>query len=396
MSNYELMGSIQPTAVLAGEVAVPKTVKAGSGGTTNHAQLTNRDAADQHPISAISSLQDALDGKQPKGNYITEETDPTVPSWAKAKDKPTYTAAEVNALPADTKIPSKLSEMEGDTTHRVVTDAEKAAWNAKSEFSGKYADLEDKPTIPTVPVQSVNGKTGAVVLNADDVGARPNTWMPTAAEVGARPSDWMPTADEIGAAPSGYGLGTITVSLPIISDMNAPLLTGWYHIGNTTTNFPIINGISYASGTLFVTRDGTNHWQTFYSRQNKNVVIQRTGTGDSSVAWEEWEWISPPLTVGVEYRTSKRYKGQVVYMQVIDLGELPQTAGKAVDHNIKGCRPISCTARTTSSCLTIPYTSSSGARLQVGASTTNITVYASYNHDNGSGTVQALIKYYKV
>ena len=176
----------------------------GGGGTSDHAQLTNRDAADQHPISAISGLQDALDDKQPKGNYITEvpseyvtknelagkgylteETDPTVPSWAKAKDKPTYTAAEVNALPADTKIPSKLSEMEGDTTHRVVTDAEKAAWNAKSEFSGKYADLEGKPNIPTVPVQSVNGKTGAVVLDAEDVGARPDTWIPTAAQVGA-------------------------------------------------------------------------------------------------------------------------------------------------------------------------------------------------------------------
>lgn len=34
-----------------------------------------------------------------------------------------------------------------------------------------YNELENKPTIPTVPVQSVNGSTGAVVLDADDVGA---------------------------------------------------------------------------------------------------------------------------------------------------------------------------------------------------------------------------------
>lgn len=40
--------------------------------------------------------------------YLTSytETDPTVPAWAKAATKPTYTASEVGALPADTVIPT--------------------------------------------------------------------------------------------------------------------------------------------------------------------------------------------------------------------------------------------------------------------------------------------------
>lgn len=39
-------------------------------------------------------------------NPITiEESDPTVPEWAKAKEKPTYTAKEVGAIPEDTPIP---------------------------------------------------------------------------------------------------------------------------------------------------------------------------------------------------------------------------------------------------------------------------------------------------
>ena len=37
---------------------------------------------------------------------IAEEVDPTVPAWAKAPTKPTYTAQEVGALPSSTKIPS--------------------------------------------------------------------------------------------------------------------------------------------------------------------------------------------------------------------------------------------------------------------------------------------------
>ncbi len=38
---------------------------------------------------------------------------------------------------------------------------------------------------PPYPVTTVNGQSGAVNLNASDVGARPNTWTPTAEEVGA-------------------------------------------------------------------------------------------------------------------------------------------------------------------------------------------------------------------
>lgn len=46
----------------------------GGSGTSDHAKLSNRDAADQHPISAITGLQKELDGKQPAGNYLTADS----------------------------------------------------------------------------------------------------------------------------------------------------------------------------------------------------------------------------------------------------------------------------------------------------------------------------------
>ena len=102
------------------------------------------------------------------GTAVQTETDPTVPSWAKAEEKPTYTATEVGALPDDTElfsgsyndltdvptIPDSLSDLSDDSTHRLVTDAEKTAWNGKSDFSGSYNDLTDKPTIPDAQIQS--------------------------------------------------------------------------------------------------------------------------------------------------------------------------------------------------------------------------------------------------
>lgn len=50
----------------------------------------------------------------------------------------------------------KLSDLQEDATHRTVTDTEKESWNSKSDFSGSYNDLEDKPTIPTVPTTLPN------------------------------------------------------------------------------------------------------------------------------------------------------------------------------------------------------------------------------------------------
>lgn len=104
--------------------------------------------------SALQNIPDEYITETELANkgYLTDytETDPTVPSWAKAPTKPTYTADEVGALPDSTVIPGALADLSSDSTHRTVTDAEKEAWNAKSDFSGNYNDLTNKPTIPSI------------------------------------------------------------------------------------------------------------------------------------------------------------------------------------------------------------------------------------------------------
>lgn len=88
------------------------------------------------------------------------------------------------------------------------------------------AKTEDIPTNPEdigaqpagnyltkAPVESVNGKTGALQLGAADVGARPDNWMPTAQEVGALPTTYTPpnqTADQVGADPKGTAAGAVS------------------------------------------------------------------------------------------------------------------------------------------------------------------------------------------
>jgi hypothetical protein len=175
----------------------------------------------------------------PSGGAGSElnESDPTVPAWAKQSTKPSYTKSEVGlgnvdnvkqysasnpppypvskvngktgevklsaedvgALPDNTTIPSKTSELTNDSgflTSYTETDPTVPAW-AKAPTKPSYSNSEvglgnvdnvkqySASNPPPYPVTSVNGKTGEVTLAASDVGARPSTWTPTYSDVGA-------------------------------------------------------------------------------------------------------------------------------------------------------------------------------------------------------------------
>lgn len=71
MANREKRSCVD---VIARGLAAKALQGGGSGGTSDHRQLSNRNAANQHPISAITGLQDALD----KGTVKTINEDGTM------------------------------------------------------------------------------------------------------------------------------------------------------------------------------------------------------------------------------------------------------------------------------------------------------------------------------
>lgn len=73
-------------------------------------------------------------------------------SYNDLTNKPNLFSGNYNDLTDKPTIPTSLSELTEDSTHRLVTDTEKTTWNAKSDFSGSYNDLTDKPTISTINV----------------------------------------------------------------------------------------------------------------------------------------------------------------------------------------------------------------------------------------------------
>lgn len=69
-----------------------------------------------------------------------EETDPTVPAWAKEQNKPSYTAQEVGALPNTTKIPSKTSDLQNDSGF-LTEHQDLSGYALKSEVPKSASDV---------------------------------------------------------------------------------------------------------------------------------------------------------------------------------------------------------------------------------------------------------------
>ena len=75
-------------------------------------------------------------------------------SYGDLIDKPTLFSGDYDDLTNKPTIPTDLSDLSDDSTHRLVTDTLISTWNSKSDFSGSYNDLTDKPTIPSAQVNS--------------------------------------------------------------------------------------------------------------------------------------------------------------------------------------------------------------------------------------------------
>lgn len=101
LNDYRLIisdieGGHRLTVERGGEVQTMDVMDGNAtSGTIDHRELTNRDAENQHPMSAIEGLEAALEEKQPKGDYILNTVADLVNYYTKSE---VYTQAEVNEL----------------------------------------------------------------------------------------------------------------------------------------------------------------------------------------------------------------------------------------------------------------------------------------------------------
>ena len=115
-------------------------------------------------------------------------------------------------------------------------------------------------------------------------------------------------------APAGYGLGTDAV---IVDNWDNAVANGFY----TSNKGGPTSGWFYG----FVhSYDSTGKWVIQKVWQNDGggggfCSAERRCAGGT---WGEWEWVQPPMVLGVEYRTTERHNGAVVYAVRLTVGEL--------------------------------------------------------------------------
>lgn len=129
--------------------------------TANEIGLGNVDNTSDIDKPISTATQTALDGKADTGHthtvsditdmpaYLTQETDPTVPAWAKAESKPTYTADEVGAA-------------KKKHTHNVSDITDMPEW----------AKAENKPAYTASEVGAATAADITAAVNAVEIGGR--------------------------------------------------------------------------------------------------------------------------------------------------------------------------------------------------------------------------------
>lgn len=178
----------------------------------------------------------------------------------------------------------------------------------------------------------VGARPNTWMPTAEDVGARPNTWTPTASDVGARPSDWMPTASDVGAAPAGYGYGGVSIwlgSALLKSDVELEAVLEPIFREMAAFETKLIQFVGYPDNSDYswfgiLSKSSNNYGSLFaQSAYGSGHMISKAKVGGT---WQPLEWFNPPMTLGVEYRTTERHNGKAVYRKALALGALPVSA----------------------------------------------------------------------
>lgn len=301
--------ALTPDANKAVDVTVPTESTVSGWGFTKNTGTYSKPSSGIPKTDLASDVQTSL-GKA--DTALQSESDPTVPSWAKASSKPSYTASEVGAVPTTRTVNGKAlsaditlsaSDVNALPSSTVIPDAQiQSDWNQATTTAKDY--IKNKPTIPAAQVNSdwnassgvaqilnkptipaagipaggnagqvltkTDGSTDYAVAWRDTNNIFPSAYCTTAAATAAKAASctlWTATANSylhilITKANSNQGALTLNVN----STGAAPIYINGSVSSSTNYTLP--------AGSYIVFYDGTN----YYFRTDGKLTASITGT----------------------------------------------------------------------------------------------------------------------
>ena len=191
---------------------------------------------------------------------------------------------------------------------------------------------------PAGPAATING-VNALIIEAGNNIELSQSGSTTRLSV---PTDAAPTEDSTkpvqsggvaaalsNKAPAGFGLGTSNPRH--IDDANNALESGWYYLDASTLNGP--EGAEYSNVMLVLTRNSNPQTvQVSFNVTDLAFELRRVCTNG---VWSPWEWVNPPMQLGVEYRTTEHHNNKSVYKKHVNTGALSAGTSKSVAHGVE-------------------------------------------------------------
>lgn len=216
-------------------------------------------------------------------------------------------------------IPTAISDLSDDSTHRVVTDTEKSTWNAKSDFSGSYNDLTNRPAIPTSLSELSADSTHRLVTDTEK-----STWngkqdtisdlstIRSGASAGAsayqKPVSGIPSTDLASSVQTSLGKADTAVQPEVgkglfsgdYNDLtNKPTITDkvFYATYGSTTYNDIAS--AYAANKVIIVKDGNSPLYLYNLSSDyayfaeivgpNNDYVNRVRVSSSSNTWTSYD-----------------------------------------------------------------------------------------------------------
>ena len=91
-------------------------------------------------------------------------------------------------------VPTKLADLETDERHQTISKSDRTKWNAKSDFSGSYNDLSNKPTLFSGSYDDLSDKPTLFSGSYDDLSDKPTLFSGSYNDLSDKPNipqgDW--------------------------------------------------------------------------------------------------------------------------------------------------------------------------------------------------------------
>lgn len=150
--------------------------------------------------------------------------------------------------------------------------------------------------------------------------------------------------DEAVGRALGFGLGASAAYLEGV-DLNTLHENGWYRLSSTCTNAPTAaDGIAVGGGAILeVVTGGSGYFaeQTYHlGTAGQQGGKLRRYYDNATRTWQPWEWVNPPMELGVEYRTTERLFDKPVYTKMLGFGKMPNASLKSVAHGAENVNYI--------------------------------------------------------